>query len=576
MLTKLTKNTFTRLSFTALLASGSFLAHQTSQPAHRAPSSVSQTEFYNEIFESNGQVRPQYEKVWAHYQTLSAAQKKQYLAMTMKDFGEEYSLSLLPRLLTEDEYSTLQKGVDQRGRALNMFLQDHYSGQKSYLDKVIPAEVVQRLLRRSGEEAYDGLIDPKRIAFPYGPDIIRDAQGTWRVLEDNTGFIGGTGDLLKARQSIQKNMPEYKTAAVPLDDPKQYYKDVAERMRAKSKNGIPVVFMAGNYADDEYKRSMALYRKNGIKVVTLTTREKLVSADDGLYLESKKAGKVTREKVGYVTLYGEHAWFADDSPATRTKIMLSDLNWFSTKGNFSDANRNRIQAMVDDYMITGKIDEPKYFALMKDLNIMNNFDAKKNQRIPNMMSHYFKGAFEFDYSPGVEFVGDKEFTPYVEDLVRFYLNEEPILKNVPTQSFAKYVNGRPRLESALLKTVRENKDRYVIKKVNGRGGDGIWVGSKATSADWADAEKAVRADPASFQVQEFKHLSVMDDYIVDMRMIGSVDADGVYVSPTPWGRALPLSGNGKVNISDEGLEQALMIVRNPPNPCNGALRSLLH
>jgi uncharacterized circularly permuted ATP-grasp superfamily protein len=254
--------------------------------------------------------------------------------------------------------------------------------------------------------------------------------------------------------------------------------------------------------------------------------------------------------------------------------MLSDLNWFSTKGTFADTDRARIHALVDEYMQTGKIDEGKYFTLMKDLNIMNNFDAKAKQRIPNLMSLYFKKAFDFDYSPGVEFVGDKEFTPYVEDLVRFYLKEESILRNVPTQSFASYSNGRPHLKSALLKTVRENKDRYVIKKVNGRGGDGIWVGAKVSATEWAEAEKAVRADPSSFQVQEFKHLSVMDDYIVDMRMIGAVDSKGVYVSPTPWGRALPLSGNGKVNISDEGLEQPLMIVRNP-TPCRQAFQSLV-
>jgi len=101
----------------------------------------------------------------------------------------------------------------------------------------------------------------------------------------------------------------------------------------------------------------------------------------------------------------------------------------------------------------------------------------------------------------------------------------------------------------------------VIKQVDGRGGEGIWVGSKLSETEWKKGLAAVKAHPQKFQVQEYKHLSVMGDLIVDLRMISVVDAKGTYVSPTPWGRGLPLKGNGKVNLSDEGLEVAIAVVK---------------
>ncbi len=561
-----------RLQFLALLFIASCAIN-----SNRHPAAANDQAFYNETHDASGNIRPQYEKVWQHYTSLSEEEKLEFRKATLQDFQKDNPLGALPRLLTEEEYDELQKGVDQRGRALVKFLQDHYSGKKTYQDKIIPKEVLDRIIRRSGEEGFAGVVDPERIAFPYGPDIIRDAEGTWRVLEDNPGFIGGMGDLKMARESLLNRMPIYKSLIDAVDKPEDYYKEMGRRYKAKPGKGRAVVYMIPPYADNEDSRLKKLYRDQGLQIVTPHSKAKLVTTEKGLYVEELKAGKIVRYRVGYLVLNGEHAWVDVNHPATKLRDMYSDLQyWVYTEKPQDPKARARMKPLLDRYYAKGEIDESEYRKVMKESGIMSYLDYpdRKAQRLDGLIDLYSKGLLDMNYTPGIDFIGDKEFTQYVEDIVRFYLDEEPILKNVPTQDFANVKNGRAVLDEVLLKRVLKNKNGYVIKQVDGRGGEGIWVGSKQTPAQWKKATEVVKASPMKYQVQEFKHLSLLGEMIVDIRMIAAVGPQGIYVSPTPWGRGLPLSGNGKVNISDEGLEIAVAVVRTKNLSCVQSLKTL--
>ncbi len=68
------------------------------------------------------------------------------------------------------------------------------------------------------------------------------------------------------------------------------------------------------------------------------------------------------------------------------------------------------------------------------------------------------------------------------------------------------------------------------------------------------------ASPEKYIVQEFEHLSVLDNRIVDLRIHAHVDCEEIIVSNTPWGRANWMHGNGKVNIGSGGFASPVLVV----------------
>jgi uncharacterized circularly permuted ATP-grasp superfamily protein len=104
------------------------------------------------------------------------------------------------------------------------------------------------------------------------------------------------------------------------------------------------------------------------------------------------------------------------------------------------------------------------------------------------------------------------------------------------------------------------KDQWVFKKVDGRGGSEVWVGPKVTKEELKKLRIAILKNPDEFIIQNYTQLSQLEDYLVDLRLLASLDSKRSIVSELPWGRAKPIDGNGKVNLSDGGAE-TLVIVR---------------
>ena len=209
---------------------------------------------YDEARYPNGKVRPQYQQALNTYHTLTK-RKLDMLKGQMKDeLAGDAKIMPFPRLLTQTERDELRAGVAQRGRAMLAFLKDHYSGKQAYR-KFIPLQAVNEVIGRTGDDAFAGKIDPKLISFPYGPDIVRDPKGGWRVVEDNHGFLGGTGDLKALREILFNHVPDY--ADLPIkDDPNDYYRDLAKfyKQQAKPKGGKVVFYTFPPYGDHEDMR----------------------------------------------------------------------------------------------------------------------------------------------------------------------------------------------------------------------------------------------------------------------------------------------------------------------------------
>jgi len=544
-----------RLPIVGVLIFGAFASALAADP----------TPYFDEIRDENGRLRPGYAEILPLYEKMSEAEKKRFLEMTRADFQGDNALDPLPRLIADTDYEVLRRGVEQRGKALLLFLRDYYSGKSDKIDRVMPREVLDRIVDRSMEGGYRGLVNPDAIAFPYGPDIIRDARGTWRMVEDNPGFIGGPGDLIHARETLLKRMPGYQSKIDAADDPTEFYRKLVARYRAQAnpRDGRIVLYMVPPYPDNEDQRIRKIFSELGVDIVTPHTKKKLIVTDRGSFLETVNENRTRRrEPVGYVVLNGEHHFVDFTHAAAYEKAMLSEAQAQLSEDSLNPRVRKLIQEALVADPDTGRVDFKRLRKAINQSHFANEVDSTRRYQARGLTQAILSGQLPSNYSPGVDFIGDKEFYVYVEKLVREYLGEEPILKNIPTERFGvPSSNGKIIADEKLMDRVFSNPKQYVIKAVDGRGGDSVWVGPNITEAEFRAVREKILAEPERFIVQEYTHLSVMDGKIVDLRMISAVDPKGVLVSSTPWGRALPMGGNGKVNLSSNGREVAVVVVR---------------
>jgi uncharacterized circularly permuted ATP-grasp superfamily protein len=527
---------------------------------------------YDELRDSRG-VRPEYRGILQSYNRLSRDERQRLVRLTTRDFGGDNPLLPLPRVLSGDEAFTLRRGVEQRADALRLFLKDYYSGRREYAKAgVFPEGFLQKVLQRSFDVGMMGELDPDQIAFFYGPDIIRDAQGQFRVIEDNPGFVGGLGDLQIAKEIYEKRFPEVIAQVPESPDPKRFYDDVMNRFRARAvpKDG-KIVFLRYPHsfqADQEAKRLEQIMRGYGAETVVIpqpgrTYAKQLEVRSDGLYL---KSGRGPAERVGFVVIEGE-AFDVDPSfKGYELRFLVEEAQAHRedvVAGLYPMDDQEKWLQQLDG-LIEQATSQPstdtkqrlKRFLKQKSPILVSE---SKDYGIPGFWKLVHQGKVAASTAPGIDFLGDKEFYIFVEDLIRFYLREEPLIRNLETESLlGKVGRGRSVDESRLDELLKDRK-KWVFKKVDGRGGSEVWVGPKISTKELKNLRELMLKEPEQFIVQQYTQLSQLDKYLVDLRLLTALDANGAVVSEIPWGRAKPISGNGKVNLSDGGAETLVLI-----------------
>jgi uncharacterized circularly permuted ATP-grasp superfamily protein len=152
---------------------------------------------------------------------------------------------------------------------------------------------------------------------------------------------------------------------------------------------------------------------------------------------------------------------------------------------------------------------------------------------------------------GTGVADDKLVHAYVEEMVRFYLAEEPILRSVSTYDLA---------DDAARAEVLERLDELVVKPRAGYGGEGVVVGPHARLADLRDLAQAIRSDPQAYVAQETvllsSHPTAVDGRLeprhVDLRPFAFAAPDGVSVAPGGITRVALDEGALVVNSSQAG------------------------
>ncbi|MBI2606533.1 MAG: circularly permuted type 2 ATP-grasp protein [Deltaproteobacteria bacterium] len=522
---------------------------------------------YDEVFDGDGFVRPHYRQIYKAYKQLSKSQIRRIEKSTKKDFMGDNEMLALPRVISETEYAELKAGVDQRGRAFLAFLRDHYSGKLSYLDKVIPADVMQRILERNYEYDWVGTANPEQLGFWYGPDIVRGRDGRWRVMEDNPCFVGGVGDLTLSKETALKYVPGYAKAQI-VSRPERFYENLVKRYRGLA-GGKEVVFLQYKRSvqpDHESRRIRAIFESLGVPNASMRILKgedtgqygpQLVVEKDGVYLLKSGAKGAEKVPVGFVITEVEPHQMDPRNPAAYRKRLLDEAQeMIAWRSVVPERVREALKKESKPNPVTGQID---FIALEKRIRGIKYNSLDRWYGVPGLFQAAAEGKVRLSSNPGLEFLGDKEFYMYVEDLIRFYLGEEPILRNVASRTFGKTVNGKRVLDEELFKTVRENFQKYVIKPADGRGGEGIFVGPKDDPTKLAAILEKARANFDGTILQEYMPLSELEGYIVDQRLLADVNmAAGVLVADSPWGRA---SKGSKVNISVDGKVTAVFVVR---------------
>ena len=117
-----------------------------------------------------------------------------------------FPLDLVPRILPVDEWRTIKRGLAQRIRALNRFVDDVYHGREIVHDGVVPWPLV--VSRPEFARAAHGIRPPGGVyCHVSGCDLVRDADGSWKVLEDNVRTPSGISYMLENRRAMTRLLP---------------------------------------------------------------------------------------------------------------------------------------------------------------------------------------------------------------------------------------------------------------------------------------------------------------------------------------------------------------------------------
>ncbi len=183
-----------------------------------------QTEgFYDEMFDTEGKVRPHCEyfkqqieklpdeQLWQRQHAAERALMQMGITFNVYHNGEGTErimpLDIVPRLIEAQEWQHLERGLKQRIQAINLFLDDIYHDQKILKDGIVPRELVESC--KGYLKPCIGLNPPKGIwCHITGTDLIRGADGTFMVLEDNLRCPSGVSYMLENREISKHSFPE--------------------------------------------------------------------------------------------------------------------------------------------------------------------------------------------------------------------------------------------------------------------------------------------------------------------------------------------------------------------------------
>jgi len=457
--------------------------------------------FWDEMF-FEGEVRPHYQFVADQIKNLSrsALQQKEELASKLfmsqgitftvysNNEGIEriFPFDMIPRIITQIDWKHIESGIKQRLTALNHFLKDIYNDQNIVKEGIVPANLIASCPHFCRE--IFGINVPFDIYVHIaGIDLIRDADGTYYVLEDNLRTPSGVSYMLENREVTKRIFPTA-LSNYPIQSVSDYsltlHKILISLAPRQNQNPTIVILTPGIYNSAYYEHTF-LARTMGVELVE---GRDLVVRDNKVFMK------------------------------TTAGLRQVDV----------------IYRRVDDEFLDPVIFRPDSLL-----------------GVAGLISAYREGTVSIVNALGNGVADDKAVYTFVPDMIKYYLNEEPILKNVPTFH----------LEDADHRAhVFENMHKMVVKKTNESGGYGMLMGDKASVEEIEIYKSAILKEPRSFIAQPILKLSTAPCLIdgklqprhIDLRPYALCGPNGIEIVPGGLTRVALKEGSLVVNSSQGG------------------------
>ncbi|MDT5208997.1 MAG: hypothetical protein QOF67_1412 [Mycobacterium sp.] len=235
---------------------------------------------FDEMFDAQGNVRGPYKGIFAELGPSDASDleaRADALGRAFIDQGITFSLSgqerpfpldLVPRVISAAEWTRLDRGITQRVKALEHYLDDIYGEQEILRDGVIPRRLVTSCEHFHREAV--GIAPPNGVRIHVaGIDLVRDAKGDFRVLEDNLRSPSGVSYVMENRRSMARVFPNlfatHRVRAVG-----DYSAHLLRALRNAAANNVAdptvVVLTPGVYNSAYFEHSL-LARQMGVELV---------------------------------------------------------------------------------------------------------------------------------------------------------------------------------------------------------------------------------------------------------------------------------------------------------------------
>jgi uncharacterized circularly permuted ATP-grasp superfamily protein len=287
---------------------------------------------------------------------------------------------LIPRIIANREWTKLSKGIEQRVRAINMFLHDIYNRQEILRAGIIPVDLIRK------NEAFlpqmMGFTPPGKVyTHIVGTDIVRTGEDDFFVLEDNARTPSGVSYMLENRETMLQMFPELfsQNKVKPVSNYPKNLRRSLEACAPANCDGKPTIaILTPGIHNSAYFEHSFLADQMGVE---------LVEGHDLRVMDGRIKMRTTR---GYKTI---------------------------------DVLYRRVD---DDYL------DPL------------NFKPDSMLGVPGIMDVYRAGNITITNAPGTGIADDKAIYSYMPEIVEFYTGEQAILKNVQTwrcseESSLKYV-----------------------------------------------------------------------------------------------------------------------------------------
>jgi uncharacterized circularly permuted ATP-grasp superfamily protein len=352
--------------------------------ARSAPAYRPSAGYYDELYDGDGKPRPHTAALVAGLDALgpeqlaAAGRRRDAIfvqqGITFDTTGEDgptlerpMPLDLVPRVLPAAEWTQIKRGIAQRIRALNRFVDDVYHAREIVRAGIIPWRLV--VSRSHFARAAHGIRPPGGVyCHVAGCDLVRDADGSWKVLEDNVRTPSGISYVLENRTAMTRLVPQLFTEyrVRPVDHYPMLLLAALRAVAPAAEGEATVVVWTPGPLNSAYFEHAFLARQMGVELVEASD---LVVRDDVVYMRTTHG------------LQRVHAVY---------------------------------RRLDDDFV------DPLEFRPDSVLGV------------PGLMRAYRAGTVALANAIGTGVADDKAIYHWVPEMIRFYLGEEPLLDNVTT------------------------------------------------------------------------------------------------------------------------------------------------